>query len=169
MTYFGYSTDRGLKHHGVKGQKWGVRRYVNYDGTLTPQGKAKYKDSQSFRKAVDGYQKAGNAYRSRLNEETNADPQDRKATVSRKKAAKNLKKAEDKLANVLIRDLEKQKNVDVDRYLQKIVEDYGASTAMTKRERKALSKRSVQRLSQTSKLDLYEIAEKKKKGTTKHG
>lgn len=28
-----------LYHHGVKGQKWGVRRYQNYDGTLTPQGR----------------------------------------------------------------------------------------------------------------------------------
>lgn len=33
-----------LAHHGVKGQKWGIRRYQNEDGTLTSEGKAK-KDS----------------------------------------------------------------------------------------------------------------------------
>ena len=29
-----------LYHHGIKGQKWGVRRYQNADGTLTSAGKA---------------------------------------------------------------------------------------------------------------------------------
>ncbi|MCM1524237.1 MAG: toxin glutamine deamidase domain-containing protein [Ruminococcus sp.] len=29
-------------HHGIKGQKWGVRRYENYDGTLTKAGKERY-------------------------------------------------------------------------------------------------------------------------------
>ena len=29
----------GLYHHGIKGQRWGVRRYQNEDGTLTDVGK----------------------------------------------------------------------------------------------------------------------------------
>lgn len=34
--------DMYLAHHGVKGMKWGVRRYQNRDGTLTSAGKRKY-------------------------------------------------------------------------------------------------------------------------------
>lgn len=33
---------RSLTHAGVKGMKWGVRRYQNKDGTLTPEGKKRY-------------------------------------------------------------------------------------------------------------------------------
>lgn len=33
-----------LFHHGIKGQKWGIRRYQNPDGTLTAEGKAKVKN-----------------------------------------------------------------------------------------------------------------------------
>ena len=36
-----------LCHHGIKGQKWGVRRYQFADGSLTPSGKKRYKISQN--------------------------------------------------------------------------------------------------------------------------
>lgn len=40
-----------IEHHGVKGQKWGVRRYQNKDGTRTSAGKKQDKYTRTVRKA----------------------------------------------------------------------------------------------------------------------
>jgi hypothetical protein len=44
MEMYGYSFMResDIQHHGIKGQKWGVRRFQNEDGTWTAAGKARY-------------------------------------------------------------------------------------------------------------------------------
>ena len=36
-----------LYHHGVKGMKWGVRRYQNADGSLTAAGKRRKQESEN--------------------------------------------------------------------------------------------------------------------------
>ena len=41
-----------LAHYGVKGQKWGVRRYQNKNGTLTPAGKKKQRKENVKRAAA---------------------------------------------------------------------------------------------------------------------
>ena len=46
-----------LTHWGVKGMKWGVRRYQNKDGSLTPAGKNRRKSDdyhEDYKKAHDG-------------------------------------------------------------------------------------------------------------------
>lgn len=40
-------SDHYLAHHGILGQKWGVRRYQNKDGTLTAAGKKRYGDTDN--------------------------------------------------------------------------------------------------------------------------
>lgn len=39
-----------LYHHGIKGQKWGVRRFQKKDGTLTQAGKKRYDDGSPTEK-----------------------------------------------------------------------------------------------------------------------
>lgn len=44
-----------LRHHGIKGQKWGVRRFQNEDGSLTSAGRKRYGEKGS---STEDYQNA---------------------------------------------------------------------------------------------------------------
>lgn len=48
-----------LYHHGIKGQRWGVRRYQNPDGTLTAKGKKR--KEKLYAKAEKEYEKGINS------------------------------------------------------------------------------------------------------------
>lgn len=47
-------SDGELFHYGIPGQKWGVRRYQNLDGTRTPEGKARERTSDEPSKKKGG-------------------------------------------------------------------------------------------------------------------
>ena len=41
-----------LTHHGIKGMKWGIRRFQNKDGSLTSAGRRRYDEPNIRRKEV---------------------------------------------------------------------------------------------------------------------
>lgn len=49
MWSYNYVTSSELYHHGIKGQKWGVRRFQNEDGSLTEAGEKRYGSLENSR------------------------------------------------------------------------------------------------------------------------
>lgn len=47
MAVYGPENNEELYHHGIPGMKWGIRRYQNRDGSLTPRGKARRNAEES--------------------------------------------------------------------------------------------------------------------------
>lgn len=66
-----------IYHHGIKGQKWGVRNYQNPDGSLTPLGRQHYGYSaehykrkiEKTKKSIDKLEKAVEYGRGKTNYE----------------------------------------------------------------------------------------------------
>lgn len=92
---------RYLKHHGIKGQKWGVRRFQKKDGSLTPEGRKRYGDSDGdIAGAAEKKQSAkdvrvNNAAKKYLNEDGTLNNEGKRKFMSKEDMMNSLRKADD--------------------------------------------------------------------------
>ena len=157
MELYGYSflREEDLMHHGIKGQKWGIRRFQNDDGTWTAAGKERYGDDgqkkltwsekRSIKKAYRKDQRARNAELRKINEKYD------------KKNAENAfgldsGGAKDRIKNHLKNEYERsqainkwdQKNLDAKRKLRTDLGKKKADTLLMKWQQESINDISKQ-------------------------
>lgn len=96
-----YYNEDYLAHFGIKGMKWGVRRYQNPDGSLTPKGAKRYakKDAKEYARAKMFYGEGAGTRRKHINATVNQrskDPEYKKAfdeALSKQDMSKHAAKA----------------------------------------------------------------------------
>lgn len=91
MEYKVVLRDDSLSHHGILGQKWGVRRFQNADGSLTDAGKKRYLSNRQVRKVQDLFDKS--SYKEDISDKVFAITKADKSALqeARKELALNLK------------------------------------------------------------------------------
>lgn len=115
-----------LYHHGIKGQKWGVRRFQNPDGSLTAAGRKRlYKDVRDY---------SLNVNRDRLSEEQKKRLS--AAELKFDKALSNAGKASDDYENdVHERTVKRvgEKSIGTNEYFSVLLEEYSRDTESRRR------------------------------------
>lgn len=78
-----------LAHHGILGMKWGLRRYQNKDGSLTPAGKTRYAGSPNPRHKPSSASKAAKQRAAALEKARKAKAEKKAFEEARQKALKS--------------------------------------------------------------------------------
>ena len=95
-----------IKHHGIKGQKWGVRRFQNKNGSFTAAGKKRYNDDE-YDEEREAYEKeaaarSGVKYVRKTKKEREAEDaeNERKFNARLEKDTAAQKRTEDKMKEI---------------------------------------------------------------------
>ena len=110
-----------LYHHGIQGQKWGVRRFQNSDGSLTTAGKQRYntafdRSKSHQEKVINSMYDHANKWTNRKIEKLDAKGKTAKADVMRVMSKKNEEARQEKLkqlSQMSAKDLRSSKNQDL--------------------------------------------------------
>jgi len=100
MEYIVYREGDELYHHGIRGQRWGIRRFQNEDGSLTSAGDKRY-----------------NATDQPFEKEANANADTKKPMTTKEK----LSKIGEKYATMLIKEIGKNTGIAIGKTIGSIV------------------------------------------------
>ena len=99
-----------LQHHGVIGQKWGVRRYQRKDGTLTAEGKKRKKAS------------------SNSTEKQKPSTKKERHSMTEKELDEAIRR---KIKEVQLKELEQRNIDDGERFVKEVIRDIGKRVIIT--------------------------------------
>lgn len=94
-----YTYSNELQHHGTRGMKWGIRRYQNKDGSLTPAGQKRYnKEAAELKKEEAKYKAEKKEFDNKQKTQAKFDKLDarRQKLEANKKALEEAKNANKK-------------------------------------------------------------------------
>ena len=96
-----------LKHYGIKGMKWGVRRFQNADGSLTADGRKRHgsEDIRNVKKQVDNGKNVVDCVKRS------------KAKAAEKQTEKKIKNDLSQMSDQELRDIVNRLNME-ERYMQ---------------------------------------------------
>lgn len=139
-----------IAHHGIKGQKWGQRRYQNSDGSLTTLGRARYGVGAAAKKTGQALGKAGStagkaigkaarkAVGRQTDEELNAE-----LAKARKTHERAMKKAEIDDLTGKKKKLSKMTDAEVDAYIDRLAKE--KSVRQAEKDLKRMNQNAAQR------------------------
>lgn len=110
------SDDSELYHHGTKGMRWGIRRYQNKDGSLTPAGKKRRSLGQTIHDHRVAKKRRAAVEKARATRAKNLEAEAKRKKALEKGTLSVKKMTDDELASALKR-LENEK-----KYTDKVLE-----------------------------------------------